>query len=127
MRYYRYYCRAATATFLLVTAYTTVTKLAGGHLAHDWLHSLLHLAGAVAGLYAGWLASSPWPARIYTIGIAVIYSALGIHGWFIDGYLLTTPAALPLGPADNVFHLLLGLSAVGIIAVAARVSTPAQP
>src|SRR6266511_2007087 len=72
--------------------------------------------------------STGWPvtgrtarciSALRTWAIAVIYGVLGVVGWFIDGLLLGTPVAIPLGPADNVFHLALAAGAL-VVAVLAR-------
>jgi len=116
---YRWYCRVATVVFLLFTAFPLVTKIVQHRLAGDWAHSALHLGSAVIACYAGWFARSELPAALLTWAIAVIYGVLGVVGWFIDGLLLGTPVAIPLGPADNVFHLALAAGAL-VVAVLAR-------
>ena len=117
---FRRFCRIATIVFAVFTLYPIGTKLASGHLAHDWAHSALHAASAGLAGYAGWLASSATPARFYTWFIAVCYGVLGLGAWFVDGLLLGTPVAIPLGPVDNVFHLLLAGTALTAIALATR-------
>jgi hypothetical protein len=109
---YRIYCRVAAVVFFLFTSYPVVTKIADGRLAHDWAHSALHLGSMVVAIYAGWLARPVTPAVLYTWAIGVIYLALGIVGWFIDGLLMSTHVAIPLGPVDNIFHLALGGAAL---------------
>jgi hypothetical protein len=113
----RVYSRVAAVVFLLFTVYPLVTKLLEHRLAHDWAHNVLHLISAAVGIYAGWFARSNTPALAFTWIIAVVYSLLGIGGWFIDGLLLSTPLAIPLGPVDNVFHLVLGFGAVAVLLV----------
>lgn len=39
---------------------------------------------------------------------------LAFYGWSASGLLLGTSFAIPLGGADNIFHLLLGVPALGI-------------
>jgi hypothetical protein len=126
---HRTYCRIVSVVFLLFTAYPLVTKLIEQRLAHDWLHSALHLASALLAAYAGWRAAE-WVARLYVAGVAVAYGALGTYGWFTTGLFLGTPLAIPLGPVENVFHLLLGVPALGITlagVVRRRASEPATP
>lgn len=101
------FCRYAAVVFLTVTVYTLISKGLGESLHDDWAHSLLHVGSAVAAGYAGWAARSARPAVLFTTVLAAIYVALGVVGWFIDG-LLNTPVAVPLGPADNLFHLVVG-------------------
>jgi hypothetical protein len=113
----RRYCRVVAMVFLLVTVYTVVTKLAEDRLSGDWLHSVLHVASAAAGAYAGWGARTDVLAVAYTGVIGVWYLLLGLYGWFTDGLLLDTPLAIPLTAADNVFHLSLGVAAVLTLAL----------
>jgi Domain of unknown function (DUF4383) len=110
----RIYCRVAAIAFILFTAYPSVVKIAEHRLAHDWAHGVLHLVSAAIGVYAGWFARTTTLAALYTWTIGVVYTVLGVGGWFIDGLLLGTPFAIPLGPADNVFHLLLGVPALAL-------------
>jgi uncharacterized protein DUF4383 len=111
---YRSYCRIATVVFIINTVYPLTTKLLQERLAEDWLHSVLHLCTALFGVYAAWYASNIVPAKVFTWGIGVLYSVLGLYGWFTPGFLLDTPFAIPLGVADNVFHLLLSVPALTI-------------
>ena len=126
-RAYRTYARGATAVFVLITFYTAATKLAQGRLAADWLHSVLHLGSALAGALAGWSGRSVLLAKWFTWGIAVLYGVLGVYGWFTPGFFLDTRAAIPLGPAENLFHLALAAPALGIIALDLGRSTRAVP
>ena len=127
---YQQYCRIAAGVFVLITLYTVVTKLAQGRLAEDWLHSVLHAGSALLGAAAGWYRGSTMPARLFTWGIGLLYGALGVYGWFTAGLFLGTPLAIPLGPAENIFHLALSVPALGIMARAvrlrARVGMPAR-
>ena len=54
------------------------------------------------------------------VGRGLLYGALGIYGWFTDGLFLGTPFAVPLGAAESVFHLVLGVPALAILAREAR-------
>ena len=54
--------------------------------------------------------------------IGLLYLVLGVYGWFTPGFLLHTPFALPIGVADNVFHLLLSVPAVVIVVMDVRTS-----
>jgi hypothetical protein len=124
---YRWYCRIACLVFVLFTAYPVVTKLAEHRLAHDWAHSALHLISAVVAAYAATYAGSIALARLFTVGVAVVYGVLGVVGWFIDGLLLSTPFAIPLGPVDNVFHLGLAVAAGLVIVLSGRSHVDAPP
>jgi hypothetical protein len=113
----RVYCRVAAVVFLLFTVYPLITKLLEHRLHHDWAHGVLHLISAAIGIYAGWFAKSHLLAALYTWTIAIVYTALGIGGWFIDGLFLGTAVAIPLGPVDHAFHLLLGLAAIAVLLI----------
>ena len=117
-RAYRLYCQIATAVFGVNTVYPLTTKLLQERLAEDWLHGVLHLCSALFGLYAGWYASNIALAKVFTWGIGLLYLVLGAYGWFTPGFLLHTVLAIPLGVADNVFHLLLSLPALMIVVLA---------
>ena len=114
-RTYRLYCRIAAAAFVLFFVYPVTTKLLQERLAEDWLHSVLHLCSALLGAYAGWYAPNVAPAKVFTWAIGLLYFALGVYGWFTPGLLLGTPFAIPLGIADNVFHLMLSVPALAIV------------
>lgn len=116
----RTFTRVAGAVFVLVVAYTLASKLPEGRMSSDWLHSALHLASAAAAVWAGWISRSPAPSRWFTTAVALIYLPLGLLGWFVDGAFLGTPMAIPLAAADNIFHLLLGTSAVAALALQRR-------
>jgi hypothetical protein len=122
---FRWYCRVATVVFLLFTVYPVIVKMTEHRLAHDWAHSALHLGSALVAAYAGWLAPSDRLARVFTWGVALVYGVLGVIGWFIDGLLLSTPIAIPLGPVDNVFHLSLAAGAGAAIVLSGRSRRPA--
>jgi hypothetical protein len=117
----RTYCRVAAIAFAAFTGYPLVTKLAEGRLAHDWAHTALHFVSMLATIYAGWLATTLTAATVLTWLVGIGYTALGVLGWFIDGFLLSSHLAIPLGPVDNIFHLLLGVPAL-IIALSGRIS-----
>ena len=111
-RNFRGFARIAAVVFLINTLYPLITKAFDDRLAGDWAHTLLHFLSAAAAAYVGWFASSEAPARVFVWALLVGYLALGVGGWFIEGLFLGTPFAIPLGPADNIFHLLVGGSAV---------------
>jgi len=122
---YRWYCRVAAVVFLAFTVYPTVVKLIEHRLVHDWAHGVLHLGSAMIAGYAGWQARSDTPAVMFTWFIAVLYTPLGVVGWFIDGLSLTSVLAIPLGPVDNVFHMAVGMSALAVGLAGARQRAPA--
>ena len=119
-RAWRWYARRAAVAFCLVAASTVPAKLLQGRLADDWLHSALHLGSGLLGAWAGWAACGVAPARAFTWGVGLLYGVLGLVGWFTDGLFLGTPFAVPLGAAENVFHLALGVPALVILVADAR-------
>jgi len=116
----RIYCRVAAVVFLLFTIYPMITKILEHRLHHDWAHGVLHLVSAAVAIYAGWFAKSNTLAVLFTWAVAIFYTALGVFGWFIDGLFLGTALAIPLGPVDHVFHLLLGFGAIAVLVVNRR-------
>ena len=115
-RSYRVYCRATATAFVLVAVYTVPVKLVQGRLADDWLHSVLHIGSGLLGAFVGWHVREDGPAKAFTWAVGLVYGALGIYGWFTDGLFLRTPIAIPLGVAENVFHLELAVPAWAIVA-----------
>ncbi|SES00896.1 protein of unknown function [Lentzea xinjiangensis] len=76
------------------------------------LHNIVHLLFGVAGVLA---ARTVDAARWFLIGGGAIYLALTVYGLVIGH---DSPANfVPLNPADNVLHLVLGLGmlAVGLV------------
>jgi hypothetical protein len=116
---YRSYARGAAAAFALVAVYTLLRKAPNGELARDWMHTVLHVGTGSLAAYAGWIAGRAAAARALTIGLVVVYGALGVVGWFTDGLVMGSPLRIPLETADNVFHLLLALAAAFTVALAA--------
>lgn len=109
-RAYRLHARGAAVAFVVVVLYTVVANGPSGELAQDWMHTTLHVATALAAAYAGWIAPSSTPAKAFTVGLTVAYGAIGLFGWFTDGLLMRSAFQIPLGPADNVFHLVLAVA-----------------
>ncbi len=114
---YRAFCKFATAVFVLNVVYSIPTKLIQQRLAGDWLHSVLHLLSAVFAAYIVLYASRNVPARGYTWGIGFLYLGLLVYGLLTPGLFLNTPFAIPLGTADNAFHIFVSLPALVIIAL----------
>jgi hypothetical protein len=112
----RSFCRYAAVVFVGITAYTLVTKSLDGRLAGDWFHSLLHIGSAALAAYTGWGTQRRTPAVLFTVLLSAVYLGLGVFGWLVDGLFLGTPVAIPLGPPDNVFHLLLGGAGAVVLA-----------
>lgn len=114
---YRRNCQVAAFLFAGFTLYPVVTKVLEHRLAHDWLHSALHLPSCLVAAYAGWLARRAFVSRLFTWAIGLTYGIRGAVGWFIPGLLLGTPLAIPLDPVANAFHLALAVPATGITAM----------
>jgi Domain of unknown function (DUF4383) len=88
-------------------------------LAVNGWHNLVHILTGVLGLA---VAGSYSSARLYALGLGVVYTALGIIG-----LLMSNPDLLldivPINDEDNVLHLLIGVTGIG-----AGLATPAvQP
>ena len=86
-----------------------------GILGVNGWHNVVHIA---LGLLALAVAGSPYGARMYCLGIGLVYVLLAIWGWVDgDGILL---GLIPVNDEDNVLHLILGL-----VGLAAGAATPA--
>jgi hypothetical protein len=109
---YRLYCRIAAIGFVLITVYPVSVKLLEQRLAQDWLHSVLHLGSALLAAYAGWFAINILWAKGFTWAVGFLYLVLGVYGWFAAGLFLESRFAIPLGVADNLFHLILSVPAL---------------
>jgi uncharacterized membrane protein YfcA len=105
----------AAIAFMVITVYVPAVDAVRHHQGHDWFHDLLHLMSAVCAAYAGWLAVSFVPAKLFTWGIGLFYFVLGIYGWFTPGLMMNTPLAIPLSAADNIVHLTLAVPALIIV------------
>ena len=67
------------------------------------LHNIVHLALGIIGL----VAAATWEgSRLYLVGGGAIYLALAVYGWVIDR--ASDANFVPMNPADNVLHVLLG-------------------
>jgi uncharacterized membrane protein YfcA len=114
-RSYRLYSRMAAIAFMVITVYVPAVNAVRHHQGHDWFHHVLHLMSAVCAAYAGWVAVSIVPARLFTWGIGLFYFVLGTYGWFTPGLMMNTPLAIPLSAGDNIVHLLLAVPALVIV------------
>jgi hypothetical protein len=78
-----------------------------GILGVNGWHNVVHIA---LGLLALAVAGSTYGARMYCLGIGLVYVLLAIWGWVDgDGVLL---GLIPVNDEDNVLHLILGLTGV---------------
>ena len=67
------------------------------------LHNIVHLGLGIIGL----VAAATWEgSRLYLVGGGALYLALAIYGWIIDR--ASDANFVPMNPADNVLHVLLG-------------------
>jgi hypothetical protein len=83
-------------------------------------HNVFHIATGVLGLVA---ASSYASARNYALGIGIVYIAVAIWGFIVgDGDSILS--ILPVNTADNVLHLVIGVSG---IAAGTATRSVAQP
>lgn len=73
------------------------------------LHNIVHLLFGVAGLT---LARTVTGARNYLIGGGIIYLVLFLYGLVVSQ---NSPANfVPLNPADDILHLVLGLGMIAL-------------
>jgi hypothetical protein len=79
---------------------------------HNIVHILTGLIGLlVVGSYAG--------ARVYALGLGVVYLLVTVLGFAMEPAIFTL---IPVNLEDNILHLL-----IGVAGVAAGLATPAQP
>lgn len=81
-------------------------------------HNVVHIATGLIGLA---VAGSYANARLYAIGLGVVYVAIAIAG-FIAGDGHTLLSIVPVNTEDNLLHLLIGIAGLG-----AGLGTPAVP
>jgi len=90
-----------------------------GILAVNGWHNIVHLATGLLGL-----AAAGYAARQYALGLGLAYLVVAIWG-FIIGSGDSILSIVPVNTADNILHLLLGLT--GLAAGAATsASVPAR-
>jgi hypothetical protein len=90
----------------------TSVKVFGILTVNGW-HNVVHLVTGALGLLAAGYA-----ARVYALGLGVVYIAVAVWG-FIIGSGDSILSIIPINTADNVLHLVLG-----ILGVAAGLATP---
>lgn len=87
-----------------------------GVFAVNGWHNLLHILTGVVGLSA---ASSFASARPYALAVGAVYLAIGVWGFTLgNGHSILS--IFPVNTADNVLHLI-----IGITGIAAGMATPA--
>jgi hypothetical protein len=96
-----------------------VDKVFGIFAVNGW-HNVFHLATGLLGL-----AAAGYAARQYALGIGLVYLVVAIWG-FIIGSGDSILSIVPVNTADNVLHLVLGVT--GLAAGAATTAgAPARP
>ena len=79
------------------------------------LHNIVHLALGIIGL----VAAATWEgSRLYLVGGGAIYLALAVYGWVIDR--ASDANFVPMNPADNVLHVVLGVVMIALGVVLGR-------
>src|SRR4051812_32320220 len=86
-------------------------------------HNVVHILSGAAGLA---LASSVPRARLYAIGLAVVYTVVAIWGFAIgDGESIL--GFIPVNTEDNVLHALIALAGFAAYAGSAPRDTARAP
>ena len=91
-----------------------------GILSVNGWHNVVHIATGVVGLFA---ASAYSSARVYAIGLGMIYIVVAIWGFAIgagDSIL----SIIPVNTPDNVLHLLIGIAGIAAGAATPAVAAP---
>ena len=82
-------------------------------------HNIVHIATGVLGLISLGYSS----ARVYALGLGVVYVAVAIWGFAVgDGGQIL--GFLPVNTEDNVLHVLIGLAGLGAYAGTPAVTKP---
>jgi hypothetical protein len=85
------------------------------------LHNLVHLLFGVVGIA---MANSVSGAKLYLIGGGAIYLVLFVYGLVIN--LDSSANFVPVNPADNYLHLVLGIAMIGLGAALSKDRSSAQ-
>ena len=73
-------------------------------------HNVVHVLSGIVGLA---LAGTAAKARMFCIGYGIVYVLVTILGFIVgDGGLLLS--LIPINTADNVLHLVIALTGIGI-------------
>jgi hypothetical protein len=73
-------------------------------------HNVVHVLSGVVGIA---LAGTAAKARLFCIGYGVVYTLVAILGFVVgDGGLLLS--IIPINTADNLLHLAIALTGIGI-------------
>lgn len=76
-------------------------------------HNVVHIATGALGLAAAALAA----ARVYALGLGVVYVAVAVWGFAIGGGEVIA-GLIPVNTADNMLHL-----TIGVVGLAAGLAT----
>jgi hypothetical protein len=73
-------------------------------------HNVVHVLSGVVGIA---LAGTAAKARLFCIGYGIVYTLVAILGFVVgDGGLLLS--IIPINTADNLLHLAIALTGIGI-------------
>jgi hypothetical protein len=73
-------------------------------------HNVVHVLSGVVGIA---LAGTAAKARLFCIGYGVVYTLVAVLGFVVgDGGLLLS--IIPINTADNLLHLAIALTGIGI-------------
>ncbi len=73
-------------------------------------HNVVHLLSGIVGLA---MAGTAAKARLFSIGYGIVYVLVTILGFAVgDGGLLLS--IIPINTADNVLHLVVALTGIGV-------------
>jgi hypothetical protein len=89
-----------------------------GILGVNGWHNIVHIATGLVGL-AVW--RSYGGARVYALGLGIVYTAVAIWG-FVIGSGESILGFIPVNSEDNVLHLLIALA--GLFAAMVTPATP---
>jgi hypothetical protein len=81
-----------------------------GIFAVNGTHNVVHILSGIVGLAAG-LSGRVQYARMYALVFGIVYALVTIIG-FIQG--TTVLGIIPVNGADNILHLLITVSALGV-------------
>jgi hypothetical protein len=91
-----------------------------GILSVNGWHNVVHIATGVLGLAA---ASTYASARGYALGLGIVYIVVAIWG-FVIGSGDSILSIVPVNTADNVLHLLIGITGLAAAAATPAVAAP---
>jgi hypothetical protein len=83
-------------------------------------HNVVHIATGALGLLA--FATSARTARLYALGLGVVYVAIAVWGFILGTDHESLLGIIPINVEDDVLH-----AAIGVFGLAAVLATPAEP